>query len=200
MKPFAESCEKNKAVILDVLSREFADTRLVLELGSGTGQHAVHFGASLDHLRWQTSDLPAHHAGINAWLDEAGLGNVLAPVALNVDADEWPVSDVDAVYSANTMHIMSWQSITRMFKGIGRVLETGGLVALYGPFNYDGRFTSESNANFDLSLRTRDPLGGIRNFEDMDSLARAQGLHLLRDHDMPANNRLVVWRREAPSG
>ena len=196
MKPFAESCEKNKDVILDVLATEYGDTRRVLEIGSGTGQHAVHFAQHLPHLSWLTSDFEAHHEGIRAWLADAGLDNVHAPVALDVNKGSWPVDDVDAVYTANTMHIMSWQSIKNMFEGVGRVLQPNGLLILYGPFNYAGQYTSDSNAVFDRHLRSLDPLGGIRNFEDLDELARRQGLRVLNDHSMPANNRLVVWRRD----
>jgi len=200
MKPFAQSCENNKDVILEVLGTEFASALRVLELGSGTGQHAVHFAKSLPQLLWLTSDFEEHHAGINAWLSEAGLANVCAPVSLDVNEEDWRVGPVDAVYSANTMHIMSWESIKNMFDGIGRVLQLTGLLALYGPFNYDGDYTSASNADFDRFLRSRDPLGGIRNFEDMDALANRQGLRLLTDHAMPANNRLVVWRRDTQAG
>ena len=200
MKPFAQSCENNKDVILEVLGTEFASAQRVLELGSGTGQHAVHFAKRLPQLLWLTSDFEEHHDGINAWLSEAGLANVRAPVSLDVNEEDWRVEPVDAVYSANTMHIMSWESIKNMFDGIGRVLQLTGLLALYGPFNYDGDYTSASNADFDRFLRSRDPLGGIRNFEDMDALANRQGLRLLTDHAMPANNRLVVWRRDTQAG
>lgn len=197
MKPYAESCAQNREPILAVLRRVFADRRRVLEIASGTGQHAVHFGAGLPHLTWQTSELPEHHAGIRAWLDEAGLANVLAPVALNVNDPAWPVTGFDAVFNANTVHIVAWPAVERMFAGIGRVLGAGGVLCLYGPFNYDGAFTSASNARFDAWLKARDPASGVRDFEALDRLARAQGLSLVEDVEMPVNNRTLVWRRTA---
>jgi cyclopropane fatty-acyl-phospholipid synthase-like methyltransferase len=194
-KPFAESCEQNRGPILAVLRDVFSDRRLVLEIGSGTGQHAVYFGAELPHLRWQTADVPPHHPGIRAWLDEAALPNVLPPIALDVSQADWRSGRYDAVFSANTLHIMSWSEVERFFEGIGEVLEAGGVLAVYGPFNYDGAFTSESNARFDAWLKARDPASGVRDFEAVDALARAQGLVLQLDIAMPANNRTLVWCR-----
>lgn len=196
MKPYAESCEQNQAPILEVLQETFADRQQVLEIASGTGQHAVYFGRALPHLTWQTSELAQNHAGIQAWLDEAMLPNVLPPVAIDVNADRWPVESVDAVFNANTVHIVSWRAVERMFAGIGRVLSGGGIFCLYGPFNYGGNFTSESNARFDVWLKSRDPSSGVRDFEAVDRLARSQGLVLLRDVPMPANNRTLVWQHE----
>lgn len=194
-KPYAESCEQNQAPILAVLREIFADRRRVLEIASGTGQHAVHFGRALPHLTWQTSELPQNHAGIRAWLDEAGLANVLPPLVLDVTREDWPMHGVDAVFNANTVHIVSWPAVERMFAGIGKVLETDGVLALYGPFNYGGQFTSDSNARFDTWLKSRDPLSGVRDFEALNALAEAQGLALEQDVAMPANNRTLVWRR-----
>lgn len=194
-KPFSESCVQNREPILAVLRELFADRRQVLEVGSGTGQHAVYFGAELPHLRWQTADVPPHHAGIRLWLAEAELANVLPPLALDVNQTGWRSGRYDAVFSANTLHIMSWPEVEKFFEGVGEVLEAGGILAVYGPFNYGGRYTSESNARFDAWLKARDPASGVRDFEAVDALARAQGLHLLQDVAMPANNRTLVWRR-----
>lgn len=196
-KPYAESCAQNRDPILAVLREVFADRHDVLEIASGTGQHAVYFGAALAHLTWRTSELPENHAGIQAWLDEAALDNVMSPMALDVDDAVWPVPEVDAVFNANTVHIVAWPAVERMFAGIGRVLAPGGLLCLYGPFNYGGAFTSESNARFDAWLKARDPVSGIRDFEALDRLAHAQGLVLERDIEMPVNNRTLVWRRQA---
>lgn len=196
-KPFAESSAENREPILAVLHEVFADCRHVLEIGSGTGQHAVYFGAELSHLVWQTGDLPQHHAGIRMWLEEAALPNVLPPIALDVNASEWHGGRYDAVFSANTLHIISWPEVERFFAGVGAVLQAGGVLAVYGPFNYGGRFTSDSNARFDQWLKARDPASGVRDFEAVDTLARAQGLTLLQDHAMPVNNRTLVWRRTA---
>ncbi|MDD5388845.1 MAG: DUF938 domain-containing protein [Gallionellaceae bacterium] len=195
MKPYAESCEQNRDPILAVLKEAFAERRRVLEIASGTGQHAVYFGQALPHLTWQTSELPENHAGIQAWLDEARLANVLAPLAIDVNAAQWPVESVDAIFNANTVHIVAWPAVERLFAGIGRVLEAGGIVCLYGPFNYGGQFTSESNARFDVWLKSRDPNSGVRDFEALDRLAQAQGLSLLQDVAMPSNNRTLIWRR-----
>ena len=197
MKPYAESCEQTREPILAVLQAVFADRQHVLEIASGTGQHAVYFGQALPHLTWQTSELPVNHAGIQAWLDEAGLANVLSPVAIDVNHADWPVPAVDAIFNANTVHIVAWDAVQRMFAGIGRVLADGGVLCLYGPFNYGGQFTSESNARFDVWLKNRDPDSGVRDFEAIDQLAAAQGLKLVRDVAMPANNRSLVWQKTA---
>lgn len=195
MKPYAESCEQNRDPILTVLREVFAERRRVLEIASGTGQHAVYFGEALPHLSWQTSELPVNHAGIQAWLDEAQLPNVLPPLAIDVNDAAWPLAEVDAIFNANTVHIVSWPAVERMFAGIGRVLAGGGCLCLYGPFNYGGTFTSESNARFDAWLKARDPDSGVRDFEAVNQLAVNQGLVLLQDIAMPANNRTLVWRK-----
>ena len=200
-KPFAESCEENKQPILAVLQRLFADVRRVLEVGSGTGQHAVHFARAMPHLFWQTSDREENHPGIRAWLEEAGLPNAGLPLRLDV-IGEWPDQRFDGIFSANTTHIMSWPEVERFFMGVGQVLEPGGCFALYGPFNFAGRYTSESNRSFDEWLKARDPKSGIRNFEDLDHLAAGQGLVFEEDIEMPVNNRVLVWakRKSADSG
>ena len=195
MKPYSEACERNRAPILEILREVFADRSSVLEIGSGSGQHAVYFGAGLPHLTWQTSDVPDNHAGIKAWVEEARLPNVLPPLALDVNSDDWPRQRYDAVFSANTLHIVAWQEAGRMFSGIGRILAPGGILAIYGPFNYGGRYTSDSNARFDEWLKARDPASGIRDFENVDALAGSYGFRLERDSPMPANNRTLIWRR-----
>jgi len=193
MKPFAESCEKNKEPILEVLKEIFADRRRVLEIASGTGQHAVHFGRALPYLTWQPSELPQNLAGIQEWLKEAQLPNVLPPIALDVTDERWPVEAVDAIFNANTVHIISWPEVERLFTHIAAVIEPGGYVCLYGPYNYDGKFTSESNERFDAWLKSRDPKSGVRDFEAVNALATFHGLELLRDIAMPSNNRILVW-------
>ena len=193
MKPFSESCEQNKQPILEILSKELAHAEQVLEIGSGTGQHAVFFAAELPHLDWQTSDVAEYHPGILAWQADSGLSNVRAPLRLHVTEDRWPETEYDAVFSANTVHIMGWPEVEAMFAGIGSILRPEGRFCLYGPFNYGGRFTSDSNARFDQWLKARDSRSGVRNFEDLDHLARAAGMRLVQDYAMPANNRLLVW-------
>ncbi len=194
MKPFSAACEENKRPILEVLKRLFNHTEQVLEVGSGTGQHAVFFAESLPHLFWQTSDRQEHHPGICAWLDEASLPNIGRPVSLDV-MQAWPTQTYDAVFSANTTHIMSWPEVERFFQGVCRVLESGGQFILYGPFNFAGDYTSESNRRFDQWLKERDPNSGIRNFEDLNLLASRHGLNFQEDIPMPVNNRILAWRK-----
>jgi cyclopropane fatty-acyl-phospholipid synthase-like methyltransferase len=193
MKPIAESCEQNKLPILTVLREEFANATRVLEIGSGTGQHAVFFARELPHLEWQPSDVSANHPGILAWLADEQVPNVRPPLTLDVACDPWPAREFDAVFSANTVHIMSWSEVEKMFAGIGRALLPGGVFCLYGPFNYGGQYTAESNARFDAWLKQRDPKSGVRNLEDLQTLAATHGLTLIRDHAMPSDNRTLVW-------
>jgi cyclopropane fatty-acyl-phospholipid synthase-like methyltransferase len=193
-KPYAPACERNREPILAVLRGCFADRRNVLEIGSGTGQHAVHFAAAMPWLGWQCTDRAEHLPGIRLWLDEAGLANTPEPIELDV-AGEWPRRRFDGVFSANTLHIMGWPEVERFFAGIDVVLEADGVLAVYGPFNYGGDYTSDSNREFDAWLKARDPRSGIRDFEAVDTLARAAGLVLVDDVAMPANNRMLVWRR-----
>jgi cyclopropane fatty-acyl-phospholipid synthase-like methyltransferase len=198
-KPFAPSCERNRDVILAQLRTHFADCRSVLEIGSGTGQHAVHFAAALPHLHWQCSDRADALPGMRLWLDEAGLPNTPAPLALDVGGD-WPATRYDALFSANTLHIMGWPDVERLFDRLPSVLAPAARLMIYGPFNYGGHFTSESNAEFDRWLRDRAAHQGIRDFEAVDALARRAGLTLIDDHEMPANNRCVVWQQAPARG
>ena len=194
-KPFSPSCVENRVPILRVLQPRLSGRSRLLEIGSGTGQHAVYFAPELSHLHWQTSDCRDQHAGIQAWLEEAALPNVAPPLALDVLEDDWPDATFDAVFSANTAHIMSWSQVECFIHGVGRVLQTDGVLCLYGPFNYNGRYTSESNARFDSWLKSRDPLSGVRDFAALDELARTAGLVFKRDYAMPANNRTLVWSK-----
>ncbi|CAN5513175.1 class I SAM-dependent methyltransferase [soil metagenome] len=193
-KPFSPACERNQQPILDALVPLFANRKRVLEIGSGTGQHAVHFARGLPHLTWQASDVPAHLAGIRSWLAEAALGNTPPPLEFDIDATP-PKARFDAVFTANTLHILSWLQVQRTFALLPTLMSDDALLVVYGPFNYGGRFTSASNASFDSSLREADPLRGIRDFEAVDALARDAGLSLVDDHAMPSNNRLIAWRR-----
>jgi SAM-dependent methyltransferase len=199
-KPYSEACERNRGPILDVLRDRFADRRRVLEIGSGTGQHAVHFAAGLPQLTWQTSDVAANLPGIRLWLEESGLPNLPQPLALDVTGS-WPGARFDAVFTANSLHIMSWPEVRALFAALPQVLAADATLAVYGPFNYAGRFTSASNASFDAWLKQRSAHSGIRDFAAVDELARAIGFTLLEDRPMPANNRTLIWRRRAgPQG
>ena len=195
MKPYSDACDENRDPILAVIRQEFSGCRTILEIGSGTGQHAVYFARQLPQLTWQPSDIAGNHPGINAWRCEAGLDNLPEPLQLDVSRDDWPAAAYDGVFSANTCHIMSWGEVKAMFRGIGQVLVPGGVLCLYGPFNYHNSYTSDSNARFDAFLKSRDPASGIRNFEDLDSLAASNGMRHRQDHEMPVNNRLLVWSR-----
>jgi cyclopropane fatty-acyl-phospholipid synthase-like methyltransferase len=191
----SEACERNKGPILTVLAGELGASRAVLEIGSGTGQHAVHFATHLPHLTWQPSDVRAQLPPLIERLAREAPPNVRAPVALDVRDDPWPLAGFDAVFSANSLHIMAWSAVREFFRGTGAVLRAGGVLCVYGPVRYRGEYTSESNAQFDLWLKARDPQSGIRDFEALDELALAQGLRLRADHAMPANNQTLVWRR-----
>jgi SAM-dependent methyltransferase len=197
MKPFAESCAENQEPILAILRSAFADVRQVLEIGSGTGQHAVHFARHLPDLIWQTSDLEPNHPGIRLWLEEAALPNTLPPLALNVMRQPWPCSPVDGVFTANTLHIVSWPAVERLLQGAAQALLPGGVMCIYGPFNYEGAFTSPSNERFDAWLKARDPASGIRDAEAVCAQAARHGLRLEADHAMPVNNRTLVLRKQA---
>lgn len=193
-KPFSPACERNRDPILAALRTHFTDRRRVLEIGSGTGQHAVHFAAALPHLVWQSSDRPEWLPGVRLWLAEAALPNTPPPIELDVRGP-WPDGRFDAVFSANTLHIMGWHEVEALFAGLPAVLADDARLTIYGPFNYGGCFTSPSNAAFDASLRADDPKRGIRDFEAVDALARGIGFTLVEDLAMPANNRCLSWRR-----
>ncbi len=198
-KPFSPASEENKAPIFAVVGPLFAKARRVLEIGSGTGQHAVYFAAQLPHLIWQTSDVPVQLPGIRLWLAEAQLPNLPEPLSLDVTGD-WPTGPFDGVFSANTAHIMGAPEVALMFLGVGRILAPGAPFALYGPFSDGGRHTSESNARFDASLKARDPRMGVRDLDDLRVLADRAGLELRADRAMPVNNRTLLWCRRSAAG
>lgn len=193
-KPEAPSCVRNQEPILAVLRDHFADRQNVLEIGSGTGQHAVFFAAALSHLSWQTSERAENLAGIQAWLNEAALPNTPPPIVLDVNTD-WPAQRFDAVFSSNTLHIMSWREVEQLFMRLPDVLTENAKLAVYGPFNYGGHYTSDSNAAFDVWLKERGAHQGIRDFEAVDALAGRAGLKLIEDRAMPSNNRCLIWGR-----
>jgi len=196
MKPFSESCEQNRAPILEVLHKELVDDGKLLEIGSGTGQHAVYFSPHFPNLVWQTSDCLINHSGIKLWLADAKQPTPLDPLELDVSLNNWPKTQYEFVFSANTVHIMSWSMVKDMIVQIGKVLKPNGKFCLYGPFNYAGQFTSESNCRFDHWLKDRDAKSGIRDFEAVDKLAQLLDLRLHKDYEMPANNRLLVWQKQ----
>lgn len=194
-KPFAPAAERNAAAILELLRYEFRDCSNILEIGSGTGQHAVHFAAGLGHLLWQTSDLRDNHAAINAWIDDSGLANVASPLSLDVRTAEIDDATYDGVFSANTAHIMSFGTVVVMIAKVARALSPNGVFCLYGPFRTHGRFSTASNEQFHASLQVGNPEMGIRDLADVEAVAVEQGLRRDSLYAMPANNLAVVWRK-----
>jgi predicted O-methyltransferase YrrM len=191
------STERNKGPILEILKTYIAGVGRLLEIGSGNGQHAIYFGEYFKNIEWVTSDVEANHEEIREWLLEANLKNVYGPVALRVGTDDFPKGIFDFVFTANTLHIMSWKENKALYKLLGKRLREGAVVFFYGPFNYQGKFTSKSNEEFDKWLKDRDIKSGIRNFEDVMQNMEKAGFKLLQDHEMPANNRLLVFERLA---
>jgi hypothetical protein len=195
-KPYSQACENNKIPILAIIRKVFVQPIQVWEIGSGTGQHACYFAKELPHIIWQPTDVAENLAGINAWRDEAQLPNLNAPIALNITTDpNWPYDGIDGLFTANTLHIMSWQQVQILFDRLGTYLNALAKACIYGPFNYNGNYTSDSNAQFDGWLKSRDPLSGIRDYEAILELAKYAGLELIKDNTMPANNRLLVFQK-----
>lgn len=197
-KPYSESCDQNREPILRVLKPLLSESSSVLEIGSGTGQHAVYFAQKMPHLTWHTSDCIAYLPGIHMWQQEAALDNMPHPVELDVTQSNWPENDFDAIFTANSVHIMSWRDVVALFSGAGRSLTFDGLFIIYGPFNYDQSYTSDSNERFDEWLKAHDPQSGIKNFEDLVLLADDAAMTLVDDIEMPANNRILIWRSLNP--
>jgi SAM-dependent methyltransferase len=197
MKQFSPSCERNKEPILAVLRDILTVPGLVLEIGSGSGQHAVHFARGLPHLQWQPTDVTECLPGISAWRAEAGLANLREPLALDLFSDDWPAA-AQAVVCINTIHIVSWRGVENLFAGAGRMLAPGGILYVYGPYRYAGRPLEPGNEDFDRWLKARDPVSGVRLFEDVNRLAGENGLTLAGDRAMPANNRSIWWVRDRP--
>lgn len=197
VKPFSEYAERNAGAILDVLQSEFCDRNRVLEVGSGTGQHAVRFARALAHLQWQTSDLEENLGGISAWVDDADLANLPPPLSLDVLDGQTTSASYDAGFSANTAHIMTLGGVRKMFELFGNALSAGGVMCLYGPFRQGGEFNTESNAEFHRMLRSRNPGMGIRHLESLDDYAHENTMKRIRLYSMPANNHIAVWSKEA---
>ena len=192
--PFSQACENNKLPILTQLQLLFKEPTSVFEIGSGTGQHAVFFAEQLPHVCWQSSDCAENVEFIQRRIDLSGLTNLPLCMQFEVGKHPWP-EKLENVFSANTAHIMPWPLVGKMIEGAGRHLNVGGFLILYGPFNYHGEYTSESNRAFDAFLKARDPQQSIRDFEVIDQLAQKSGFMLRQDVAMPANNRLLVFAK-----
>lgn len=195
-KPYAESCERNSPPIFEIISPLLVNTKAVLEIGSGTGQHAVYFAERMPHLLWHTSDKIEYHMGIQLWVTASKLSNVTPPIIFDVSNNQSPEVKIDAVFSANTTHIMNSADVENMIKKVGKLLPKQGLFLLYGPFKIDGHFSSDNDALFDQHLRLRNVGSCIRNIEDLDRLAEQAGLLPLHRYTMPRNNHLICWKRQ----
>jgi cyclopropane fatty-acyl-phospholipid synthase-like methyltransferase len=196
--PFSQACENNQPFILEVLRELFVDRQSVLEIAGGTGQHAVYFASSLPHLEWQATDVPENVATLNTRIEYAALDNLPDAKPLDVNG-VWPERNFDVIFTANCLHIISAAAVENFFAGVGPRLNADGLLFVYGPFKYNGEFTTDSNARFDEWLKVRDPDSGVRDFEWISQLADQAGLDLLEDHAMPANNQTLVWRTRNPA-
>ncbi|MDD5461573.1 MAG: DUF938 domain-containing protein [Methylococcales bacterium] len=194
-KPFSQACENNKDPILQVIRAVFCRPVTVWEIGSGTGQHACYFARHLPHIEWQPTDRSENIPGIRLWREEAQLANLKPPLKLDVTDSVWPCQGVDALFTANTLHIMSRDEVQTFFDRMDGHLNAKASICVYGPFNYNGAYTSDSNARFDQWLKSQNALSGIKNFEDIQALARAIGLEFINNIAMPANNRLLVLRK-----
>lgn len=194
MFPHSDACERNKGPILQVLRQAFSACRHVLEIGSGTGQHAVHFASEMPGIVWQPSERAESMPALRKRIFSEGPSNLRAPVELDVMRLPWDVRRVDGVFTANTLHIMHWPQVEALFAGLPAVVKPETVLAIYGPFRYAGNYTSESNESFDTMLHARDPESGIRNFEEVDALARGAGFAFVADHPMPANNQALIWK------
>ena len=194
-KPFSQACENNRGPISQVLERFLVDCQSVFEIGSGTGQHAVWFSRAMPHLQWQTSDRKENHQGIKQWISDSSLENIHHPLELDVGVGPWPEGLFDAVFTANTAHIMALSEVELMFSGVSKLLISGGLFCLYGPMQYSGVIAAESNRAFDAKLRAIKSTQGIREFNDLNKLAATFGMELIEDNDLPANNQLIIWQK-----
>lgn len=192
MRKYSQACEQNKEPILNILKQVFKNNKKILEIGSGTGQHAAYFSRHLPHLIWQPSDLKENHSSIESWMEE-DITNIEKPIELDISQHPWPSVSVDGIFVANVFHIISWEVITHFFLGVDEILNKNGVVLIYGPFSYAGKHTSQSNEDFDRYLKQRDPLSGVRDIVDLDNLAQSVGLKLIEDYPMPVNNRCLVW-------
>ena len=192
---FSEACERNKDFILNVLREAFANSTTILEIGSGTGQHVVYFSGQLPMLNWQPTDTAEYLNGLCKRVATEAPDNVEDPIELDVRMQPWPVGSFDGAFSANTLHFMSCTCVEQFFRGIGESLTNRGVLCVYGPFRYAGEFTSDSNARFDQHLKQMDTQKGIKDFEAINELAKAERLELVQDIVMPANNQILVWRR-----
>ncbi|HAJ76004.1 MAG TPA: methylase [Gammaproteobacteria bacterium] len=193
--PFRQASENNKLPIHKVLVRHLVSRSSLLEIGGGTGQHAEFFAEQFPDLIWQSSDVPANLELLNLRIANARHSNLPLAISLDVNVAPWCCGSFDAVFSANCLHIISEKSVENFFAGTSQCIHKDGLLLVYGPFKYDGEFTTESNARFDVWLKNRNPVSGVRDFKWVNRLAQDSGLTLVEDNIMPANNQLLVWSK-----
>lgn len=190
------ACDRNQEPILDILKQVISpENKSLFEIGSGTGQHAIFMAPHFPNIWWTTSDVVANAKLIKENLQAANIPNIKGPFQFEVGKDDFPRVPYDLVFTANTFHIMSWKNCKTLMKALGTRLREGSQVIIYGPFNYNGQFTSESNAAFDKMLKERNPESGIRAFEDVNNNMQKNGFTLYKDYEMPANNRMLVYTR-----
>jgi hypothetical protein len=194
-KPFSQACENNKEPILQVISKVFNKPMTVWEIGSGTGQHASYFAQQIPQINWQPTDKEKMLPGISLWVEDAQVQNLYPPIELDITDELWPCTAIEGLFTANTLHILSWNEVEILFSRLNEVFRKNTVACIYGPFNYHGTYTSESNERFDQYLKETDPLSGIRDKEVVESLAQASGIQLVDDVAMPANNRLLVFKK-----
>lgn len=195
--PFSQASENNKQFILEKLRQHLGDEDRVLELAGGTGQHAVYFAKNLPQLYWQSSDIPSNVDSLNLRIHAANLPNLPSAITIDVNQTPWQHCEPTAIFSANSLHIMSADSVENFFQGVGESLQANGTLIVYGPFKYGGKFTTPSNEGFDRWLKDRNPVSGVRDFEWVNELATKANLQFVEDNPMPANNQLIVWKKPA---
>ncbi len=195
MKQHAPACDRNQAFILETLAGILPGKKKLLEIGSGTGQHAAYLAPQFPNLTWFPTDLEENLASINAWCNDSPAANIETASVLNLATGQWPVKSCDAVVCINTIHIISWELVEKLFTGAANVLSKEGVFYVYGPYEYENEPLAESNQNFNAWLQQRDPASGIRKFEKVNELARKNDLIFQFDKSMPANNRSICWKK-----
>lgn len=197
LRQHAPATERNRSFILAVLERVLPTSGTVLEIGSGSGEHIVFFAQHLAGLTWQPSEMTERALpSIEAWVDHAGVKNVLAPITLDVNADDWRTDDLAAIFCCNVIHYSPWHSTLALLDGAARRLPEGGVLYFYGPYRRNGQHTSPSNETFDAWLKQRNPAFGVRDLETVQAEAASRGLALSEVIDMPANNLSLVFTKQ----
>ena len=195
-KYHAESTIRNRTPILEILKKEIEGSKKLLEIGSGTGQHAVYFSKKLPQILWQTSDRSMNHESIIYWIKRYNLKNLLPPLDIEIGLNEKNINDIfDCVFSSNTSHIMSLENVKKLFALVGKILNKNGKFFLYGPFKINLEFTTKSNEDFHEKLKAENKLMGLRDIEELDNFATENNMQNHALYEMPANNYLSIWKK-----